>query len=484
MPGQSPPAPPRGHLPRSAAPPPRGGGRDRDRSLRPDRLRPAPARAFPVLPVFLAVLSSFAFPGFAGPAPGDSASAPPVSRRPARWVPDAPAPGGLLWIDRYRGPAAGAENLLLAHGALSRLENRVLPTRLFEEENRFARLLSLSYRLGKFLYLDLPVAAYLPVVQHELSGHGWRAREAGYEDIRYEVPAPPPYGPGGGETRFYYPEGHAPGHDDILAMAMAGIEAEDILARTQRDRFLRAGSMDYPGALLYLGASLELAGYVAATDSVGPGTFNDVSNWLVAVNRKAGRDRETGYWITRSDLASRSLLALADPFLWYAAWAVGKYLWDGTMRWRQPMVPLGPARWLPSLGYRLSPFGGQFLAENLLALGPRVAVLRAAWGDGELGASWGADLEARDLARWRGWSLDAALRAWSQPPLRPEDPDPRPAEAPRLGAGLSAAAVSPALFKGFPLRLAAGVSAKRAGYVPGESLESDLALRAGVGLYR
>jgi hypothetical protein len=60
----------------------------------------------------------------------------------------------------------------------------------------------------------------------------------------------------------------------------------------------------------------------------------------------------------------------------------------------------------------------------------------------------------------------------------------RPPESPRLGGGMSAAAVSPALSRAFPLRLGAGFSAKRAGYVPGESLEADFALRAGVGWYR
>lgn len=407
---------------------------------------------------------------------------PALRLRPARWVPDVPAPDGLLWIDRYLGPAAGADNLLLAYGALSRIENRLLPTRLFEEERLFTRMLSIGYRLVKMNYIDLPAAYYLHIVQHEAFGHGWRAREAGYGEIEYDMPLPPPYGPGGGKTSFN-PTGFVRSLDDSLAMSMAGIEAGDILAQRQRNRFLREGSMDYPGALVYLNASLGLANYAAATDTYEEDTGNDVSNWITFVNWKAGRAPESDPWYSLSDLKEHSLIALADPFFWYSAWTMGRYLWNGSMRWRQPMIPLGPVRWLPSLGYRLSPFGGQYLAENLLTLGPRAATLRAAWGDGELGSSWGADAEARDLIRWRGWSLDAALRAWSQP-LSPEEGDPPPPIASRFGAGLSAAAVSPALFTVFPLRVAAGFSTKRAGYVPGESLESDFALRMGVGLYR
>ncbi len=450
------------------------------RSLRAVRASPASLSSL----AFLAAFSLLAAPCAAAPGAGDFVPAAAARSRPDRWVPDAPAPGGLLWIERHLGPAAGAENLLFAHGAFSRIENRLLPTRLFEEENLFTRLLSIAYRLGKYTYLDWPAAAYLDVAQHELFGHGYRARAAGYEDIRFEVAMPPPYGRGDGLTVYSYPAGYRPGMDENLSMAMAGIEAEDILAQKQRNRFLREGSMDYHGSLLYLAASMGLSDYVAATDTVDINSSNDLSKWLYFANWKAGRVLGVDSWISLSDLKEGSRLAYADPFFWYAAWTAGRYLWNGSMRWRQPMIPLGPVRWLPSLGYRLSPFGGQYLAENLLTLGPRAATLRAVWGGGGLGSSWGADAEAQNLVRWHGWSLDAALRAWGQPPLRPDVRDPRPPEAREFGAGLSAAAVSPALFPRFPLRAAAGFSTKRAGYVPGESLEADFALRVGVGLYR
>jgi hypothetical protein len=478
MPGQSPPPFPRAPLPASAP--------ARSVFVPAGRI-PASARSARSARALLAaiVLALLASPGVAGPAIGDSAPSPPARPRAARWVPDTPTPGGLLWIDKHLSPSAGAANLLFAHGALSRIENRLLPTRLFEEENRFDRLLSFSYRLGKLTFLDLPAAYCLYLLQHEVFGHGWRAREEGYgEHVRYEFQPPPPYGSGGGLTRYSFPEGADPGVDETLARVMAGIEAADILAQRQRNRFLGEGSLDYHGALAYLNSSLGLALYAGSTEGVETETGNDVSNWLLFVNWKADRDAASDPWVSLSELQLRSLLALADPFLWYAAWTAGRYLWNGSMRWRQPMVPLGPVRWLPSLGYRLSPFGGQYLAENLLALGPRTATLRAAWGGGDLGSSWGADAEAQDLVRWRGWSLDAALRAWSQPPLQLEWSAPRPPGDPRFGAGMSATAVSPALSRAFPLRLGAGFSTKRAGYVPGESLDADFALRVGVGWHR
>lgn len=403
---------------------------------------------------------------------------------PPRWVQVAPDSAGLLlrW-DRNLSPAAGADNLLFAYGAFGRLEDRLLPTRLFEEERFAGRALSIAYRLGKVACLDLPAAQSLPLVQHEVFGHGWRAREEGYGHIRYDLSPPPPYGPGEGLTSWTYPDGFAP-TDDSLMLAQAGIEAEDILAKRQRDLFLRGGSLDLHGALLYFASSLGLADYVRATSGDETDMSNDVAAWLSLVNGKAGRDRPADRWISREDLERRTLLSLADPFLWYSGGFVLDYIWDGRSRRRYPMIPFGPARWLPGLGYRLSPFGGQYLAENLVVLRPRVAVLRAAWGSGELGASWGADLETRDLARWRGYSLDAAVRAWSQPVLRPEAGSPGPSGSSRFGAGLSAEVISPALFPGFPLRLAAGFSAKRPGYVPGESLGADFAWRAGVGAFR
>lgn len=399
----------------------------------------------------------------------------------SRWSQDAePAGGPLLWLDPDHAPLSGAENILTLSGALGRLEDRLLPLRLFRDENRIHQAASTAYRFSKLILLDVPPAAYLVVLQHEVYGHGYRAREAGYRDVRYELGMPPPYGPGDGSTSWRNPAG--PGPDRDIAMALAGVEATDILSQRLRGRWLQDGDMDYHAALLYLLSSFGLADYLAATGRDEADESNDMVAYVKGLNGKTGRALPSGYWVDLDDLEAGSNLAFADPFLFFSAWTVLRYVFFGGARWSPPALPLGPVRYLPSLGYRLSPFGGEALVENLAVWGRRSFNLRIAFGDGEAGASMGADLEGRRILAWRGFSLDGVLRFWSQPGLQLEPGGPWPGADPVPGFGAQLAVVSPAISRALPIRFGLGAGAKTSGYAPGERLDAGPTVRIGLGL--
>lgn len=402
---------------------------------------------------------------------------------PSRWSEPEPAGCHLLWLDPDMSPQSGAENLLFLGATLGRLEDRVLPVRLFADENLPLQAVSATYRLAKLAFLDLMPAAYLPLIQHEIFGHGYRAREAGYMDIGYELGAPPPYGLGDGSTSWSYPAAFIPAPDQDLSMAMAGIEATDILGQRLRARFLQEGSLDYHAAFLYLFSSLGLANYLAVTDADETDVSNDMVAYVAALNGKPGNGPPGEDRIRLADLEEGSRLAFADPFLYYSGWAVMRYLIFGETRTGYRAFSLGPVRYLPSLGFRLSPFGGQVLVENLAVWDRRSFNLRLAFGEGRLGDSRGADLEARDFLAWNGFSLDATLRLWKQPPLRLDYDDPRPATASGMGFGSHLAVTSPALSPSLPMRLALGVAHKTSGYVPGERLDQGFTFRIGFGLF-
>lgn len=401
---------------------------------------------------------------------------------PPRWIPPESQPTGhLLWIDPDGGARTGAEDILFLHAALGRLEDRFLPTRLVEKERFLQRTVSFGYRFGKLFFLDIAAASWLPLVQHEYFGHGWRAREAGYLDIRYELSPPPPFGTGGGVTSWIYPDFPSP--DQESAVALSGIEATDVLGERLRGRWISQGFMDYHESWLYLNASLGLLAYVSVTEEEGNSPGNDVAAWLGTVNGRTGDSARVDRWVTLSDLEEADNLALADPTFWFAAWTALRYLWNGTSHWRYPAVPLGKARWLPLLGYRLAPFGDQVTQENLVSVGERSFQVRFALGSGRIGDSRGLDIAARRLLLWNGFSLDAELHLWSQPELW-LDGEPEPPRGESLGFGGGVDLVSPALARAWPLRVAAGVSAKSKGYVAGEALDGGFTMRAGVGLYR
>lgn len=404
----------------------------------------------------------------------------------SRWSQDAAADPGLLWIDTDQGPRAGADNMLFLHGAFGRLEDRLLPVRILVREQGLARAGNIAWRLGKAVLVDQAAAAWLPVLQHEVYGHGWRAREAGYGDLAYEIDPPQPYGFGEGSTSWSYAPSQAPGPDGEIGMASAGIEATDILARRLRFRWVSEGRMDCRSAHLYLTSFAGLHSYLRATEDGDTALSNDVVAWLTHVNGKAGRADRADWSVTRSGLEGPARWAgYLDVFALYSGFGILTHLWNGETRWKIRMIPLGNGmRWLPVPGYRLSPFGGQWSLENLVAGRRRTWVVRGASGGGPLGASLAADVEAGDLLAWRGLVFDAALRGWIQPRLWLDPRAPAPARASLPGGAFEVAALSPPLSASLPLRVSLGYGYKGPGWSPGLPLEAGSTVRAGVGLQR
>ena len=87
----------------------------------------------------------------------------------------------LVWDRHFSSPVA-AENLQTLHWGLYAVQDRVLKPRWDAEKTTSRKLLGLTYRLGKGILLDYPVDFMLALVQHEVFGHGARAREFGFGD--------------------------------------------------------------------------------------------------------------------------------------------------------------------------------------------------------------------------------------------------------------------------------------------------------------
>jgi hypothetical protein len=388
----------------------------------------------------------------------------------------------MLWISSLRDPISGVENAALAADVLGRLEDRLLPGRLFREEAGLYRLASGMYRVLKLAMLDVPAAAWLTVFQHEYYGHGFRAREAGFDDIRYELELPPPYGSGEGSTSWI--QRRPASADEFMAMAMAGIEATDLLARGLRGHWIAEGRMDYHDAFLYLFSSSGLGAYLEATSEDETDRSNDIVAYLVGANGKAGLNYPREAWLRQEDLEDGSRWNFADPFYWFSWWTLLRYAWNGRTHWRYPAVPLGPVRWLPAAGYRLTPFGGEYVLENLLAAEGdpgirRTLALRGAYGRGELGRTWAAGLQASGIPVWKGVALDAGLDAWRQPPLRLDPFDGRAGRGGRWGCGAEVGISMPTPFRFLRFAVAAGY--KGEGYLPGYRLREGATFRAGLG---
>jgi hypothetical protein len=388
----------------------------------------------------------------------------------------------VILFDPYMTPVAGAQGLLTVQHLVAAAEDRWLPTKIGEERSRPALALGILYRAGKLLGLDVPQDHFLMVVGHEVFGHGARFRELGDGRIGYGFDAPIPYGSGEAFTSF---EGEFPVSPlGLLAVSASGIEAQHAIADAITDKAVTRGRIHYREAWLYFESRLTAMTYIL-TASPHSSAGHDVADFLETFHDACTAPCMP---LTRRHVQQRALLALADPLLFYALYGFsGAYIGNGSTTGPIPMIPVGGgARVLPSAGYALTPYGGEWTVRTAIATGKqghgrRIRLRGITLRVGDTGAStpWAVGARAAHVLRVKGLVFDAAVDVWRQPPLLAD----RTSDPLRTGAAVTATVILPLPHwlrsdwtRG--LHLTAGYKAE--GFVPGEQLGRGVVLRAGV----
>lgn len=175
----------------------------------------------------------------------------------------------------------GAEFHILVHHELSRLENRYIPSRIFNSEDTWAKTGNILYRLLRMSTCDFYLA-YLPVVnQHEYFGHLARAKQLHAGFTRHEIYFFPPTG-----GKAYYGDHKYKTLTDAerISEYIGGMEASIIMAGTIRRNLLREELMSFQDAMLYLGSNTDFNTYVLFEDN---GSADDVTQYLTVLNQLA-----------------------------------------------------------------------------------------------------------------------------------------------------------------------------------------------------
>lgn len=394
-----------------------------------------------------------------------------------------PPPSAIVF-DSYMTPAAGAQNLLTVQHVLASLEDWALPLKLGQERSRPGLALGILYRTGKFLGLDVPQDHMLMVIAHEVFGHGARLRELGSGRIRYGFDAPIPYGDGGAVTTF---SGALPDTPlTFLTIEIAGIEAQHALADAIAENALARGQLHYREAWLYFESRLTAMTYIL-TASPDSAEGHDVADFLETFRDACKAPACTP--VTKRDVQRAALLTLGDPLFYYSIYGfAASYIGQGQATSPVPMIPLGrDLRYLPSVGFQLTPYGTEWSVKSALVTGDRrkgqgARVTGITLRVGTTGAStpWGLDVKTPDvrlpLTRLR---VKPAASLWRQPSLNAQETS---AEL-ETGFGVTAATVLP-LPRRFRSDWWNGLYVmggyKSHGFVPGEQLYGGAFLRAGV----
>ena len=172
----------------------------------------------------------------------------------------------IIW-DKYASAPGMAENLLTVHRMISDFENKNIKSTYWDETKRGGKALGIGFRFVKTALFDLHIDFLLHTNQHLLFGSGYRLREFGFRQNRYNIFLFPPYGYGGGFARKgnVQDERRLGAHESLL-LEFGGMEAVTVMSQKLKDKWVRRGSINYRESLLYLSTLYEGTAYFLIAD--------------------------------------------------------------------------------------------------------------------------------------------------------------------------------------------------------------------------
>lgn len=314
-------------------------------------------------------------------------------------------------VDIHFTPNAGAENIILLQKSFAKIENIVFPI----PPNTITKdlppsLYSLNNRMimgAKTLLFWIPFNASCTVTQHEIFGHGYRVRDLGtkYAEVTgyamYVV---------AGSTSIDITNKLTVSQS--LAITIAGLEADAILAHKVKMKWLSNGKIDPRQSSLYALSALSLFGYalsVHETPKTVPKTGNDIINFLFELNTLY-KDSN----LTHSKLTNLSLIDLSDPFLIYSILSQIFYVNYG-LPMNIPMLQIGSTKYLASPRLALTPFGLQGYLDNFFVFKSIPTYLYLKWGKNGSNIYYGCGIENPSVLNWKTASLGFRADLWRQP---------------------------------------------------------------------
>ncbi len=362
-------------------------------------------------------------------------------------------------IDQYYSPMVGGDLMITTMRGYQALDN-FIPTSAGDRSGPL-----ILGRLAKLVVIEGTVVGLQMVTQHEVFGHGFRARE-------FHVPTHYHITPWSGATYLNAFKYNQLSLSEQAALETGGLEATTLLAKQLRNRWIKSDTIDSREAQLYFESNLDQTLYILNTrlykDGRVAGNGHDVVAYINTVNEWYQRPV-----LTACRLRKQVLLDFLDPYLFYSLYSMGNYIIDGEQSFEYPMINIGEYRYLPAARMVLAPYGPEYQLNNFIK-GPEHTI-QAAIRYGNTGGriSSGLTLETTRLISSDLLTIDGRADVWNQPKLF------------RANAGLSRAAFGGALSLIARYKIASCVEImgqagyKTSGYIPGEVLKHSPILRIG-----
>lgn len=311
----------------------------------------------------------------------------------------------MITIDKYYSPYMGSNLMLAGMRGYQAIDDIVASS----TECNTSVCMTLV-RSGKALF-EYGLSNFAMVIQHEVFGHGARAREFGLSDIGYHINL------FSGSTNYSQAQYNALDANQKAALSSGGVEATSILSQMLERSWMQDDSIDSREAIMYLVNSLDQSVYAFSTNSNAFHPDNDAQSYITNVNAWQGTNK-----LTSHKLKIATLWDWLDPMIYLSGYELVNYIWEGKPSLKFSTLHIGDARFMPTTRTLYAPWGPEMQLQAHLYT-PEEKYIGVFFRYGKTGSadSYGVDLLVNPIAEYDCWYLTNQLSAWYQPHVLQND---------------------------------------------------------------
>ena len=296
-------------------------------------------------------------------------------------------------------------------------------------------------------------SSWIMVANHEVGGHGARAREYKLKSVRYTIR------PFDGATNFSNRDFALLHPHKQQSVNIAGIEANYILSEKIKTKMIESDSMSPVYAINYIWTRIDQITYIAKNDN------GDVASYIKGVND-----------LYQTNLSNKKLLRLAyidllDPFLGYSLYS---FLFDANSG--IPMFEVNNVKYLPAAKLALTPYGTEARLINHFKINDKYYKLSLGYGSNKRFNYYSLMASADNILKLYNTKIGFDFAFWRSPKMLTSNP----INAGTQKGGMLVINTESPLVKNISLIVSAGY--KTAGFIEGMPLKSSGLLRAGLKL--
>ncbi|HSX20864.1 MAG TPA: hypothetical protein VLG38_07075, partial [Gammaproteobacteria bacterium] len=306
-----------------------------------------------------------------------------------------------LDVDKYNSPYMGADWMIAGLRAYQAIDDVVASGTVGNDTT------CMTLIRGAKWGLEFTLSSFAAVLQHEIFGHGARAREFNIPNVGYHIHV------FSGATTYPSSSYNALSPNQQAALSAGGVEATSILSQQIEINWMRMGSLDSRAATLYLVNSFDESVYAFGLGGNFLHPDNDSSAYLNAVNAWFGNQALNEKKL-KTDVAWNWL----DPMIYMSAYSLLNYIWFGHTSQCFSFLHIGESRFMPTTRTYLAPYGPEFhLLLNLFTPQEKYIGINLRYGKTQGKAAAGLDINVSPISANDCFYLTNKISAWRQPHL-------------------------------------------------------------------